>query len=274
MPADRRTAIVTGSAGGLGRALAVRLARDGYRLALVDVNDEGNRETASAVAAAGGDSRCEHVDVTEAEQWQALCDRLRVDWPRLDLLVNNAGIAGAGDVGDFPLNQWRRMLDVNLHAAILGCHTFAPWLKEQGVGHVVNVASFAAFACLPGMAAYNVSKAGVLALSETLRIEWAPHGVGVTAVCPGFFPTQLLRAAYMHTERQREFAEQAMRGSRISPDDVAAAILDAVARNKPYAILPRRARIFWRLKRFVPTWFSHFILRRYRRVLAESESSG
>lgn len=274
MSADRRNAIVTGSAGGLGRALTVRLAREGYRIALVDINDEGNRETAAAVAVTGGEARCEHVDVTDAAQWQSFCDRLRSDWRRVDLLVNNAGIAGAGDVGDFPLDQWQRMLDVNLRAAILGCHVFAPWLREQGGGHLVNVASFAAFACLPGMAAYNVSKAGVLALSDTLRIEWAPHGIGVTAVCPGFFPSQLLRAAYMHTERQRDFAEQAMRDSRISPDDVAAAILAAVARNQPYVVLPRRARVFWRLKRFVPTWFAKFILGRYRQVLAQPESQG
>lgn len=271
MPADRRNAIVTGSAGGLGRALAVRLARQGYRLALIDINDDGNRETAAAVGAAGGDSRCEHVNVTDAEQWQTLHDRLRREWPRIDLLVNNAGIAGAGDVGDFPLDQWERMLDVNLRAAILGCHTFAPWLKEQGAGHVVNVASFAAFACLPGMAAYNVSKAGVLALSETLRIEWAPRGIGVTAICPGFFPTSLLQSAYMHTQQHRDFAQRAMNQARISPDDVAVAIVAAVERNLPYVVLPRRARLYWRLKRFAPKVFANFIIRRYRRVLAESK---
>jgi NAD(P)-dependent dehydrogenase (short-subunit alcohol dehydrogenase family) len=268
MPAERRYAIVTGSAGGLGRALAVRLAREAYQLALVDIDETANRETATVVAAAGGNSSTHCLDVTDAVGWRHLADRLRIDWPRVDLLINNAGIAGSGDVGDFPVEQWQRMLDVNLRAAVLGCHTFAQQMKEQGSGHVVNVASFAAFACLPGMAAYNVSKAGVLALSETLRIEWAPHGIGVTVVCPGFFPTQLLRSAYMHTQQHREFAERAMQNARISPDDVAAAVLDAVTRNRPYVVLPSRARWYWRIKRFAPTWFSNFILRRYRQVLA------
>lgn len=268
MPADRRNAIVTGSAGGLGRALAFRLAREGWRIALVDIDEERNRETLAAVVAAGGEGRCERVDVVDPAQWQSLHDRLRADWPTLDLLINNAGIAGAGDVGEFPLASWERMLAVNLRSTIHGCHTFAAWLKENPRGaHVVNTASFAAFACFPGMAAYNVTKAGVLALSETLRCEWGPHRIGVTVVCPGFFPTGLLQSALMQTQQQRDFAEQAMRESSISADDVAAAALEAVARNQLYVVLPARPRLFWRLKRFVPRWFSKYITRRYQELL-------
>lgn len=265
-----RTAIVTGAAGGLGRALAVRLARAGWSLVLVDVDDDGNR---AAAAAAGGEVRCERLDVADADAWLALHDRLRADRTHLDLLVNNAGIAAAGNVGEMSLDRWRRVLDVNLSGVIHGCHTFVPWLKENPAGaHVVNVASFAAFASLPEMAAYNVSKAGVVALSETMRAELAADRVGVTVVCPGFFPTGLARNALMQHESQREFTEEMMRLSPITADQVAEAILRAVERNDPYVIVPARARRFWFMKRFFPKFFLRQIARRYQQHKAEKDA--
>lgn len=269
----RRTAIVTGAAGGLGRALALRLARDGWRLVLVDLDEARNRDTAAAVAAAGGEARPERLDVADPAQWRALHDRLRIDLPHLDLLVNNAGIAAAGDVGAMPLDDWRRVLDVNLCGAIYGCHTFVPWLKQNPAGaHLVNVASFAAFATFPEMAAYNVTKAGVVALSETLRAELADRRVGVTVVCPGFFASGLAREALMQAESQRKFTERAMREAKISADDVAEAIVRAVASNRPYVVLPARARRYWLLKRFFPSFFLRRIARRYQKHKAQRDA--
>lgn len=268
-----RTAIVTGAAGGLGRALAVRLARDGWSLVLADIDDEGNRATAAAVQAVGGRADTERLDVADCAQWQALHDRLRAALPNLDLLVNNAGIAAAGEVGEMPLDRWRRVLDVNLSGVIHGCHTFVPWLKRNPAGaHVVNVASFAAFASFPEMAAYNVTKAGVVALSETMRAELAADRVGVTAVCPGFFATGLARNALMQYESQREFTEEMMRTSPITADQVAAAIVRAVAANEPYVILPARARRYWFMKRFFPKYFLRQIARRYQQHKAENDA--
>lgn len=253
--------------------MAVRLARNGWRTVLVDVDDEGNRATAAAVADVGGEARCEHLDVADADAWQALCDRLRADRPHLDLLVNNAGIAAAGCVDEMPIDHWRRVLEVNLSGVIHGCRTFVPWLKQNPAGaHVVNVASFAAFVGFPEMGAYNVTKAGVLALSETMRTELAAERVGVTVVCPGFFPTGLARNALMQCESQREFTENMMQNASISADDVAAAILRAVARNRPYVILPARARRFWLFKRMFPGLFLQFVSRRYRRHKARKDA--
>src|SRR6185369_6742508 len=195
MPNPRRNAIVTGSAGTLGRAIAVRLARDGWRIALADLNDDGNRETAAAVAAAGGEARCERLDVTDAAAWRALVERLRAEWSQLDLLVNNAGIAGAGRVGVMSLDDWRQIVDVDLWGVIYGCHTCIGWLQENAARpHVVNIASFAGFASLHEMGAYNVAKAGVISLSETMRMDLAARHVGVTVVCPTFFPSGLGRS--------------------------------------------------------------------------------
>ena len=120
--------------------------------------------------------------------------RLRADWPQLDLLVNNAGIGVQGNIGECPIDDWRHVVDVDLFGAIYGCHFCRDWLVANPEGsHVINVASAAAFFNSPGMGPYSVSKAGILSLSETLYAELRPRGVGVSVVCPGFFPTNVDR---------------------------------------------------------------------------------
>jgi len=265
-PVDRRkTALVTGSAGTLGRAFAVALARRGYFVALVDLNEAENRETLGLVEAAGGAGLCRSYDVCSADDWRALHDELRSLRPQLDLFVNSAGVAGAGEFGRYSLDDWQWLLDTNLKSVVVGCHTFVDWLKQNAGGaHIINVASIAGFAALPTMAAYNVSKAGVVALSETLRIELAPARVGITVVCPGFFRSGLLERARMTTQAERDFTEKAMSESRFTADDVAAAALEGVDRNEPYVILPRRARSLWRFKRWFPNAYLGYITKRFR----------
>jgi NAD(P)-dependent dehydrogenase (short-subunit alcohol dehydrogenase family) len=106
----------------------------------------------------------------------------------VDLVVNNAGVGAGGRIGELSIEDWR-WTDVDLYGVIHGCHVFVPILREQGRGHVLNVASAAGLLCAPHMAAYNVAKAGVVALSETLAAELAGSGVGVTVLCPTFFKT-------------------------------------------------------------------------------------
>ena len=140
-----RSAIVTGSASGLGRAIAVRLAQEGYRIALADVNDDANRETLELVEDRGGQGRVEHLDVSDPEGWHELIARLRNDWPQLDLLVNNAGVTTSGEVGEHSLDNWHWIMRINLFGAIYGCHHCVPWMKENPRGaHIVNIASVAA----------------------------------------------------------------------------------------------------------------------------------
>ena len=248
----------------------MRLAERGYRLALVDRNEAENRETLRLVAAAGGSGLVHTMDVASAEAWQQLHDRLfaptdgAAAWPRLDLLVNNAGVAGSGEVGVYSLADWTWLLDINLRSVIVGCHTFAARLKENPNGaHVINVASFAAFACLPNMAAYNVAKAGVLALTETLRVEWHQYRVGFTVVCPSFFRSGLLTGSRLNTDSQRDYTEQAMNDARFTADDVACAAIKAMDRKRLYVVMPLGAKIYWWLKRFVPNFFMGRITRKF-----------
>jgi NAD(P)-dependent dehydrogenase (short-subunit alcohol dehydrogenase family) len=251
-----RHALITGAASGLGRALAVRLARDGWHVAVCDVDDAGGCETMSLVEQAGGTAQWERLDVTVPAEWAGLRDRLRQQWDRIDLVVNNAGVSGAGEVGRFSLDDWRWIVDVNLFGVLHGCHFFVDWLAENPHGaHIVNTASMAAVVSAPTMGGYSVSKAGVVALSETLYAELLHRGVGVTVLCPGFVPTNLLEAGRWQRPALKARAQGYFAEARITADDVAEATLRAIRRRQLYVVLPLRGRVFWRLKRLVPQWF-------------------
>lgn len=255
-PTDRKTAIVTGSGSGLGRALALRLARDGWHVAVADINKSGAQETLALIESAGGTGQVELLDVTDPAAWQSLIERLAASWRQLDLLVNNAGVCCAGEVGELPLSDWQWIVNVNLMGAIYGSHACVEWLKRNPRGaHMVNVSSLASIAGMPSMAAYNVTKAGVLALSETLYAELRLHGVGVTVVAPGFFQTRLLETGRFMHATQRESAERLMQRARITADTLADQIVRAVARRRLYVIAPLAARVIWRLKRYCPRSF-------------------
>jgi NAD(P)-dependent dehydrogenase (short-subunit alcohol dehydrogenase family) len=151
------------------------LARAGWRLALVDLPGESADSLAPVVDEArtfGGDALIAPFDVRDAAGWNSLHGRLRHDWQALDLLVNSAGVGATGEVGSLPEQQWRRVIDTNLIGTALGCETFLPWLREHPVqSHLVNIASIAGILAPPSMAAYSASKAGVIALSESIAAE-------------------------------------------------------------------------------------------------------
>ena len=241
----KRYAIVTGAASGLGRALSNQLAQRGWHMALADINDAGSRETLDLVRHAGGDGQIEHLDVTQPEAWQAPARNARGSWPALDLLVNNAGVGCAGNVGELPLDDWRWIININLYGAIYGCHTMIEWMKQNPRGaHIVNIASMAAIVSAPGMAPYNVTKAGMLSLSETLSGELKPHNISVTGVCPAFFPTNILENGRFHKPDQRQMANTLMSHSHATADQVAEKILRAVDRKTALRFRARRGRDF------------------------------
>jgi NAD(P)-dependent dehydrogenase (short-subunit alcohol dehydrogenase family) len=262
------SAIVTGAASGLGRALCLRLARDGWRLAVCDLDEQGSAETLRLVEEVGGSGRIERLDVANRGEWEALRERLKADWPHVDLLVNNAGVGGAGDVGLFSLEDWHWLLNIDLWGAIYGCHTFLDWLKASPRGgYIINVASMAGYAAPPGMAAYNVAKAGVVALSETMYGELRPQGVGVSVVCPTFFRTNIIDGSRMSGDEHRQVAEKLMGMSRMTADDVAHWAIQAMHRKQLHVIVSWRGRLIWRLKRLAPRMFTKFAASEYKKMM-------
>jgi NAD(P)-dependent dehydrogenase (short-subunit alcohol dehydrogenase family) len=261
---EPRKAIITGAASGLGRALAVALGRKGWCLALADVNTAGCEETLRLVRQAGGEGFVEELDVRHIEEWEALRDRLKARWDNLDLLANNAGVAGSGLVGEYPIENWRWIIDVNLWNGINGCHTFVEWLKGNPRGaHILNTCSLAAIVSAPTMAAYNVTKAGMLALSETLYSELMPFNVGVTAICPAVFRTNLLDNARWCREEERTLFLRGFEQAKMTADDVAKAALRAMDRKQLYLLVPFESRMNWYLKRLAPTWLLKKVARMF-----------
>lgn len=264
MPGMRlRHALITGAGNGLGRHLALHLAASGWHIGVADVNRNEGEVTCRLVREAGGSAEFLALDVRDEAQWIVLHDDLRHRWPQLDLLVNNAGVSASGEVGQTSIENWDWVLSINLRGVVLGCHTMVAWLKANPErAYIMNVASAAALLCAPGMAAYNVAKAGVVALSHSLFIELRSHDVGVTAVCPWFVRTSLLSSGRFATDSQRDFAEKAMAKARVSPEAFAKIALEGTFRGKLMVVPGRRPRLAVALKRLFPQTFMT-LLHRY-----------
>ena len=265
----RRTAVITGAASGLGAALTRLLAVEGWSLALVDLPESAASLERVAPASPGGVSTTlvAPFDVRDAAGWQALHDRLRAAWPALDLLVNAAGVGATGEVGRLPDSQWRRVIDTNLVGTALGCETFLPWLREHPSGaRVVNVASISGLLGIPSMAAYSASKAGVIALSESIAAESPAGRPGVTIVCPGFFRSGLLDTWHFTADREAHEARRRMDATPLDSAALARRIRRAIDRDERYVVEGFQARCLWRLKRLAPRLSTALLRRVYRRL--------
>ncbi len=272
LPAQPR-AVVTGAGSGLGRALCLELARRRARVVVSDVDVGTAQETARQVTAAGGEARVVPCDVTRPEQVEALAEAAFSAWGGVDLLVNNAGVATGGRVGELSLEAWRLVLDVNLWGVIHGCHSFVPRLRRQGSGHVLNIASAAGLLSAPYMAPYNVSKAAVVSLSETLYVELLPARIGVTVACPMFFQTNIGHAAHYGDESLRQVFDQLLSSGSLSAEQVARRCLDAVDAGACYALPMAQGRWLWRLKRLAPALFARGTLLISNHVLSRSRGT-
>ncbi len=247
-----RVAVVTGAASGIGRALAEKFGSLGMKVVLADVERAALEETAAALAADGITVLAVPTDVTRAEEVQALAERALDAYGAVHVVCNNAGVFAGGTSWETPLEDYEWVLSVNLWGVIHGVRTFVPILLAQGgEGHVVNTASMAGTISMPYSAAYNISKHGVLTLSETLHHELALQGakVGVSALCPELVATHIdaaernrprgLEPAQREPSAAREMTQKAIEeGMRLGtpPVVIADRVLDAVRENRFYVL--------------------------------------
>lgn len=250
----RRRAFITGAASGLGLALAEELARDGWRIGLADVQEHRLQRAALQVRALGGNATPYPLDVTDAAAFHETAQTFVTAHDGVDLVINNAGIATGGWFDETSLADWEATLDVNLRGVLHGCQSFVAPLLRQGQGHLINIASLAAVANAPMMSAYNVSKAGVRSLSETLYHELGPQGVDVSVVLPAFFRSALADGARGSVQAQ-DLTHKLVNESGSSAADVAAHLLREAAHAPLHICYPRSSRLFWWWKRLAPAHY-------------------
>ena len=252
------SAVVTGAGSGIGRAFAVELAaaRKG-RVVCADIRLDSARETVGLIEARGGRALAVACDVSSLEEVRSMADKSE-QWfgGPVDLVVNNAGVGiGGRPIGETSIEDWRWTVGVNMWGVVHGCHVFAPRLRALGRGGIINVCSAASFAAAPMMGPYNVTKAAVLALSETLRAELDGTGVRVTALCPTFVKTNIVHDGRLPGTTSKAVS-QLMSWTGVSPEAVVKATLRALDQDRLYVLPQLEARLIWRMKRFAPTAYS------------------
>lgn len=244
-------AVVTGGASGLGRAICEELGRRGAQVVVTDLQEDGAREVAEAITAAGGRATAAALDVRDAEAFERTLDEAAARHGRLDYLFNNAGLTVTGEANRLTLEKWRKVLDVNLGGVIHGVSAAYGRMVQQGSGHIVNVASLAGLAGMALGAPYATSKFGVVGLSLTLRAEGAGLGVKVSAVCPAYIKTPIFEVTeYVDTTKERMLSLIPFK--LVEVEDAAKAVLRGVERNQAVIVFPFYAKVLWWLTRIHP----------------------
>jgi NAD(P)-dependent dehydrogenase (short-subunit alcohol dehydrogenase family) len=252
-----RVAVITGAASGIGRELALVCARRGAHLALCDINDTAVADTAEAARTVGARALTSRVDVSDADAMTRFAEATFARFGRVDLLVNNAGVGLVGGFLDTSRKDWEWLIGINLMGVVHGCDAFLPTMVESGRGgHVVNLSSAAGVLANPQLTAYSATKFAVFGLSEALRMELRPHGIGVTAVCPGIINTAITQTSPIRgsgdvgERRMRLASTYAKRG--YTAKRVAHNILRAVDRDRAVAPIAAEAHVMYGLSRTAP----------------------
>lgn len=219
---SKKRVLITGGASGLGAAMADAFRARGDDVLVADLTEvpDGIR-----------------LDVTSDDDWASALAWVQENWGGLDLLVNNAGIATGGRIDVVSLDEWRKVIDINLLGVVRGCRTFVPMMKAQGSGHILNTASLAGLVHPPAMSSYTAVKAGVVALSETLSYELQPYGIDVSALCPGFIRTPLAQSLAGSDAAMDAIAARLINKSPYTAEQVAAAVIKGLDGRK-MVILP------------------------------------
>lgn len=244
-----KRALVTGAASGIGRSIALELARRGTHLLLADRDQAGMARTAMEVRGLGVSVDLFHYDAEESRQVVALAEFAKSLAGGVDILVNNAGVTYRGSTDRMTAEHWERMLQINLHAPILLTHELLPHLLAKREVHLLNVCSVLGLVGMPKVCAYNTAKFGLVGFTESLRSEYGVQGVGVTALCPGLVRTNLFTSSMSNGHEKQKTPP---RWTTTTSEKVARAAVRAIRRNRARVVMEPLARVMFTFKRFLP----------------------
>jgi short-subunit dehydrogenase len=262
-PSQKAFAVVTGAGSGIGRSFALELAKRGGTVVCSDINLEAAKETVALIEGLGAKAFAVKCDVGNAKQVEKLAEQAEqlMQHPTT-LVINNAGVGLGGKFDETSLEDWKWVADINLWGVIHGCHYFVPKFKQLGRGAIINVASAASYTAAPEMTAYNVTKAGVRALSETLSAELRKHNIKVNVLCPTLVPTNIIKNGKVPHKGILDYALTNL--AFTTSDKVAKLTLDRLDKDQLYTIPQIDAKLFWLMKRTAPNLYAKFLGTSYR----------
>ncbi|GGP38357.1 SDR family oxidoreductase [Shewanella saliphila] len=273
---SKQHVVITGAASGLGKALALKWSAMNAEVCVADINQQAGEQVCEQIIAQGGKAFFSACDITDPTSIKALTHDLQSRWPQIDLLINNAGVASADKIAAEPISQWHWVMEINLFGIVNMCQQFVPIFQQQGFGSIVNVASQAGLTPIPFMASYNASKAAVVSLSETLRLELADDNINVSVLCPGFFKTNLGTSLRTQLPTMEKLLGKLFDKSPIDATQVANIAYQGEA-NKQFLLLThQQGKRLYQLKRLLPLrWYFTIVLKqtlRLRQLLREEQA--
>lgn len=227
--------LMTGAAGGLGQPLAALFACEGYRMALVDLDEEGLEKTAKEVRGLGAECSTHVADVTDPGKVSELSDEVLLELGHIDLLINSIGTAAEGDFENVPFEEVHRMMAVNYYSTVHMLQAFLPSMIARGSGHVVNMASVAGLTAMPTGAFYSASKHAVVGMTEALRAELKDKGIKVTLLCPAYVRTPIYQSMQVFGYNQG-FVDSQLKAA-IEPEKAVEEIFRGIQKGKYLVIV-------------------------------------
>jgi NADP-dependent 3-hydroxy acid dehydrogenase YdfG len=262
-----KRAFITGAASGLGKALCLELATDGWLIGMSDVNTEQLTHAKQEVESRGGKSITFRLDVSDRAEYKKVAEDFLKQAGGIDILINNAGVGDGGSFEEYPLDDWEWMVSINQMGVVYGCHIFIPTFKKQHFGHIINIASVAGVSCAPQMGAYNMTKAAVIAISETLYGELMDDHIHVSCIMPSYFKTNIAQGV-RGGDRIKKITQTFVERSGIHAPEIAQEILVRSGKLELYILLPKAARKIWFMKRLIPTRLRRIVKEKYLNAIS------
>ncbi len=263
-----KRAFITGAGSGLGKEMSLLLAKDGWTIGITDINESDLQKVSDEIEKVGGKALTYLFDVSDDAKYEEVAEDFLSKTQGIDLLINNAGVGDSGKLNEYSLENWKWMIGINQMGVLYGCHFFVPAMKKQKSGYIINIASAAAFASSPRMGAYNMTKAAVRSLSETLAVELHSDNIGISVVMPTFIRTNIMQHARGNDDA-RKGGNEMLERSKVTALAASTQILKRAGKGEFNIVFPGDAKFYYLFKRFMPNTFRKLIAKRFAQLEKE-----